>query len=83
MNSGQIRPGNEAPSMGVPAAVRIGVLRSVPIHTAAATAGVKPAVHASLFSPSNRDATVPVRTATGSEPGSLSPSWRPPRASIP
>ena len=75
-NVRQIEPGSPLPLIGVPLAVRIGLFWSVPIHTTAAIDGVYPAIHASLFSPSKRDCTVPVFAATCWLPGSRSPSWR-------
>ena len=73
MNPCHTSPGSVRPLIGSPDAVRIGELRSVPIHTDAASCGVNPAIHASLFSPGNRDCTVPVFAATGRRP-SPSPS---------
>ena len=71
-------PGSVRPLIGSPVAVRIGELRSVPIHTEAASCGVNPAIHASLFSPGKRDCTVPVFAATGRRP-----SVRPSRSATP
>jgi hypothetical protein len=52
----------------------MGEFMSVPIHTAVVSDGVKPAIHASLFSPSNRDWTVPVFAATWRASGRARPS---------
>ena len=84
MNDFQIVPGSVAPLIGVPSEVLMGEFWSVPIQTAVATDGVKPAIQASLFCPCTCDYTVPVLAAVARPPSrvSLSRTGTPSIASV-